>query len=148
MAEVTEWVEARDSKGHLKKDEYGLNYLILVTHKVMTDQQPYTITGLALYLDTSRETLLDYQQREPFSDAIKKAKNKVHSFVERLLLESNPTGPIFNLKNNFDWHDKTETEHSGGGDPITLLLDKYGVKEVPDDRKADGPVQGPPEGPA
>ena len=32
-----------------------------------------TITGMALFLDTTRETLCDYQVRDKYSDVIKKA---------------------------------------------------------------------------
>jgi hypothetical protein len=123
MEEVTEWVQARDSKGQLKKDENGLNYLVEVTHKVMTEQKPYTITGLALALDTSRETLLDYEEKQEFSDTIKKAKDRCHNYVENSLLTSNPTGAIFNLKNNYGWKDKTEQDITTGGEAMTALVE-------------------------
>lgn len=118
MLEVTEWIQARDSKGQLKKDENGNNYLVEITHKKMTEQIPYTVTGLALALDTSRQTLLEYENevegREKanpkFADTIKKAKVKIENFNERMLYNPSPVGTIFNLKNNFGWKDKTEQE--------------------------------------
>lgn len=110
MEEVSEWVQARDKEGKLLKDENGLNYLVEVHHKIMTTQKPYTITGLALALDTSRETLLEYEERKEFVDTIKKAKDRCHNYVENSLLTSNPTGAIFNLKNNYGWKDKSEVE--------------------------------------
>lgn len=118
MEEVTEWVQARDSQGKLKKDKAGLNYLVEVTHKVMTEQKAYTVTGLALALDTSRQTLLEYQgevegreaKSPEFADTIKKAKQKVEYFWEHNLVSTSPTGTIFNLKNNFGWQDKTQQE--------------------------------------
>lgn len=114
MEEVTEWVEARDSKGQLKKDEHGLNYLVQVTHKVMTKQQPYLITGLALALGTSRETLLEYEEREGYVDTIKAAKDKCQWFTEHNLNTApNATGSIFSLKNNYGWKEKAEVENSG-----------------------------------
>ena len=75
-----------------------------------------SVTGLALYLDTSRETLLDYQEKPEFSDAIKKAKLRCENWVEEGALSNkvNATSAIFNLKNNFGWKDKQEMEHSGG----------------------------------
>lgn len=133
MEEVTEWVDARTAEGKLIKDENGLNYLVEVSHKVMTKQKPYTITGLALALDTSRETLLDYQERPEFSDTIKKAKDKVHSFVEYTLMTGNPTGAIFNLKNNYGWEDKTKIE--GTVSPARTVLDAMDVKAEDDDRQ-------------
>lgn len=125
MEEVTEWVEARTSEGKLKKDKNGLNYLVKITHKVLTKQKPYTITGLALALDTSRETLLDYEDKEDFSDTIKKAKDKCHNYVENSLLTSNPTGAIFNLKNNYGWKDKTETDITSGDQPLKTALVEF-----------------------
>jgi len=114
LEEVVEWLEARDKDGKLKKDEHGYNYLVKVKHLVMTEQKPYTITGLAIALDTSRETLLDYREKEEYSDSLKAAKEKCQAFVEKSLFTlPNVTGPIFNLKNNYGWKDKTEVESSG-----------------------------------
>lgn len=81
-----------------------------LTKMVKTPQIPYTITGLALALDTTRELLIDYEEKDEFSDTIKKAKAKCHNFAERKLFEANATGPIFNLKNNYNWKDKTEQD--------------------------------------
>ena len=76
--------------------------------------KPYTITGLAVALDTSRETLLDYGNKEEFSDTIKRAKVKIHKYAEEYLCSGkSATGAIFNLKNNWGWKDKQEVEHSG-----------------------------------
>ena len=133
MEEVTEWVQARGKDGKLLKDENGLNYLVEVTHKVMTKQQPYTITGLALALGTTRETLIDYENGnrdnkpddenfdedvELFSDTIKKAKLRCEQFNEAQLFSTSPAGTIFNLKNNYGWKDKTETDLTSGGKKI------------------------------
>lgn len=78
--------------------------------------EPYTITGLALALDTTRETLLDYEHaasRKAFSDTVKRAKLRVQNYAERqMYLKQNPAGPIFALK-NYGWRDKQEIEHSG-----------------------------------
>lgn len=80
------------------------------TRMVKTLQIPYTITGLALALDTTRDLLIDYEDRDEFSDTIKAAKIKCHNFAERSLFGNNATGPIFNLKNNYGWKDKTEQD--------------------------------------
>ena len=73
--------------------------------------KPYTITGLALALDTCRDTLLEYENRDKFADTIKKAKMKIHNYAEEAcFFAKNPAGIIFNLKNNWGWKDKTETE--------------------------------------
>ena len=81
--------------------------MVEVTRKVKTPQIPYTITGLALALDTTRDVLIDYEDKEEYSYTIKKAKQMCHNFAERRLFESNAAGPIFNLKNNYGWKDQT-----------------------------------------
>lgn len=76
---------------------------------------PYTVSGLALALDMTRETLLRYEENLEFSDTIKRAKQKIEEYVEtRLFVSGIATGVIFNLKNNFGWKDKQEIEQSGG----------------------------------
>jgi hypothetical protein len=74
------------------------------------DEDPYTITGLALALDTSRQGLINYDEKEGFIDTIKKAKLKVENYLETKSLKGDivPVITIFNLKNNFGWKDKTE----------------------------------------
>ncbi len=96
--------------------------------------RPYTVTGLALALDTTRETLLDYEKNNPklaeFSDAIKRAKLRVQNYAEIQLFGRNPTGPIFALK-NFGWRDKQEIDHTTGGKPLYLpseILAKNGLE--------------------
>lgn len=114
MEEITEWVEARNKDGTLKKDESGMNYLVEVTHKVLTKQIPYTITGLAIFLGTSRETINEYSEKEGFVDSIKAAKDKCESYAEKMLyMANNVTGTIFNLKNNYGWKDKSEVDNTG-----------------------------------
>lgn len=79
-----------------------------------TKNEPYTVTGLCLALDITRETLREYLKDEQFSDTIKKAKLKVENYLEKhLITDSSTTGIIFNLKNNFGWTDKQQVEHSG-----------------------------------
>jgi len=107
--------ELTDKKGK-KNGEFEIR-----TRAVMSLQRPYTITGLAMALETTRETLLDYEkvyEFDMFSDAIKNAKIKCHNYAETYLYEGkNQAGVIFNLKNNYGWKDKTESEvdvKSGG----------------------------------
>lgn len=123
--DILEWVEARDSKGQLKKDEHGLNYLVEVHHKVKTPQIPYSVTGLALALKTNRETLINYENRDEFFDTIKEAKSKIENFLELQLNSTSPTGTIFNLKNNYGWKDKNETDITTDGNALTPILVKF-----------------------
>lgn len=85
---------------------------------------PITITGLCLHLDTSRETLCEYENKPEFTDAIKKAKMRVEHFAEEMLhIGKNQTGAIFALK-NFGWTDKTTI----GGDPDSPVKHDHSVK--------------------
>lgn len=72
-----------------------------------------TMSGLAYELDLSRQGLLNYANKDEFIDTIKRARAKVEIHLEQRLGGNAVTGTIFNLKNNFDWKDKQETEHSG-----------------------------------
>ena len=76
-----------------------------------TPKEEWTWTGLALYLDTSRQTLLNYTEREEFVDSIKKGLERVENGYEIDLKKHGRTGTIFALK-NFDWKDKVENEHT------------------------------------
>ena len=78
--------------------------------------EPYTMAGLAYALGMDRRSLLNYSNRDNFFPLVKAARARVERDVERRLLETqNQSGAIFNLKNNFDWRDKTEQDinHSG-----------------------------------
>jgi hypothetical protein len=78
-----------------------------------------TISGLAMYLGMTTETLRAYGEKEIFSATVKKAKQRVEVHLEQRLYGTAVTGSIFNLKNNFGWKDKSESEISGpGGGPI------------------------------
>lgn len=75
--------------------------------------KPMTITGLALALDTTRETILDYEDRKEFSDTIKRAKLRCQEYTENYLYTGkNATGAIFSLKNNYGWVDRTEVDNN------------------------------------
>ncbi len=82
------------------------------------NKDPYTMSGLALALDfDSRQSLLNYCDYNDdddisFLDTIKRARARCEANVEKGLLSGkyNPTGAIFNLKNNYNWKDKQEIE--------------------------------------
>lgn len=76
-------------------------------------EKPYTMSGLAYYLEIDRKTLLNYSKNEEFSPLIKKARNRVQMQLEEGLYRlGNNSGIIFNLKNNFDWKDKVEVKNT------------------------------------
>lgn len=76
--------------------------------------RPYTVTGLALHLNLTRQGLINYQGRKEFIDTVTRAKVKVEMFAEESLFTvKNSNGVSFALKNNFSWTDKQELIHSG-----------------------------------
>jgi len=78
-------------------------------------KKPYTITGLALALDTTRETLLDYEERDEFSDTIKRAKLRCQAYAEeQLFTNRNTAGVIFNMVNNYGWKNKQDIDNNIG----------------------------------
>lgn len=79
-----------------------------------TPENRWTITGLALALDTSRNVLCDYQGKEQFSNAITRAKLKIENGYEIDLKQFGRPGTQFALK-NFGWLDKQEQEVNVSG---------------------------------
>ena len=71
-----------------------------------------TMAGLALHLGVDRRTLVNYSNKEEYFPTIRKARARIESHLEKKLYGNNVTGLIFNLKNNFDWKDKTEVEQT------------------------------------
>jgi len=71
-----------------------------------------TISGLAVALNMSRRSITNYKNRDEFFPTIKKARLKVEAYLEQKLFGNSVTGVIFNLKNNFDWKDKTEVDQT------------------------------------
>lgn len=76
------------------------------------NNKPYTVSGLASYLEVTRQTLLNYTEKDEFFATIKKAKAKIEAqYEERALLGYyNPTISIFIMKNNFGYQDKVEVK--------------------------------------
>ena len=94
-----------------------------------------TITGLAVALDTTRRTLLDYENlivktlpediKQEISHTIKKAKTKIEFGYEQALFDKGKTtGAIFTLKNNYGWADKQEIVTTNNN-----LVDLSGLSE-------------------
>jgi hypothetical protein len=94
--------------------------------------EPYTITGLALALDTSREVLMDIESQtsagytKEFSNATKRAKLRCHNYAEKqAYLARNPAASIFIMK-NYGWRDQQDINLNMDGIEITVGLPKTG----------------------
>ena len=127
---LMEWFESNicnqfnDKRWYQKENKVGrprkyknveeLQELIDEYFKLCDDsKRPYTITGLALYLDMDRKTLLRYEKNyeDEFCHTITRAKERVQEFVECCLFKRGiAQGVMFNLKNNFGWQDKQEID--------------------------------------
>lgn len=94
---------------------------IFLTRKVMTEQQPYTVSGLARALGISRETLVQYKKSDRFSDSVLLAYDRCHEWAEKALYSKSATGAAFSLKNNWGWRDKQEIDHTTKGQAMPLL---------------------------
>jgi hypothetical protein len=90
-----------------------------------TKKEEWTITGLAMALDTYRDVLIDYQngkydeEDRDFSNAVKKAKLKVENGYEIDLKKYGRSGTIFALK-NFNWKDRVEQDVTSGGEKVSI----------------------------
>lgn len=78
--------------------------------------EPYTMAGLAYAVGVDRKTIYNYSKKDEFFLTIKRAREKVQTDVERRLMEGQATGAIFNLKNNFEYVDKTEVDQKLSGE--------------------------------
>lgn len=86
-----------------------------------------TKAGLALYLDTTRETLGDYLEKDGFSDTLKRAYSHIEDAWTQNLAGQNATGSIFYLKAAFKYRDRQDIDVTSGGQPVPLLGGKtYG----------------------
>lgn len=94
----------------------------------ITDDEFPTVSGLALVLGMTRQALIDYSEKSEFLDTVKTAKTKIESVLEQRLFHNSPTGVIFNLKNNYNWKDKTELDvESPSGSMSPKGLDTSGL---------------------
>ena len=89
------------------------------------NSKPFTMSGLALFLDCSRTTLYQYENelvkfnniseedKKRIMNTVKRAKRMVEAYQEeQLFLGKSPVGTIFSLKNNFNWKDAQEINNN------------------------------------
>jgi len=93
---------------------------------VIIGQKPPTVTGLALALGfNSRQSLLNYAEKEEFVDTITRAKMEIEEYAEsRLYDKDGVNGAKFNLINNFrGWRDKQEVDTTISGIMTNIDID-------------------------
>lgn len=101
---------------------------------LLTQFRPFTMGGLAAYLDCDRKTLLNYSERDEYFLTIKRARQKIEAYAEEQLYTPKiAAGVIFNLKNNFGWKDQQDVQLNGSmevkQDPLTDILEQLRVDE-------------------
>lgn len=94
---------------------------IFLRRRIMTEQKPYTVSGLARALGIHRETLINYGDRDEFSDSVRAAYERCHEYAESQLYSRYNSGAAFSLKNNWGWRDRQEIDHTTKDQPIPLL---------------------------
>ena len=95
-------------------------------------RKPYTLTGLCLYLNITRETFAEYckgkydDENNKFSDTFTCARKKVENYIEEGTLNGtiNHNAGSFNLKNNFGWKDKQEIDMKIEDLTVTIAADE------------------------
>lgn len=113
--EIQEKIDAyfEECKGRVLTDADGNAMTNKNGEPIIVDARPLTVTGLALALGfTSRQALLNYQDKEEFVDTITRAKARVEAYAEeRLFDKDGANGAKFSLANNFDgWKEKQSIE--------------------------------------
>lgn len=92
--------------------------------ELIEDNSIVILGELFMRRNYSLQRFSEWEDKFKDDDMISESIKKIKSILEtRLNLgglrgELNPTMTIFNLKNNYGWRDKTETDITSGGDKI------------------------------
>ena len=74
-----------------------------------TPQEQQSVTGLALALDTSRQSLCNWEKDEELGSIVTMAKARIEHAYELIGVEKGRAFDIFRLK-NMGWKDRQESE--------------------------------------
>ncbi|MFC8008950.1 terminase small subunit [Streptomyces cinereoruber] len=109
---------------------------------ILTEQKPYTMSGLARAIGVDRKTLLNYSNKEEFFPTIQDAKDRCEEFVETQLFGPHANGAKFNLINNYqgkhqDWTDKHAVDHTSKDQPLKAMVEFVGYDPTSDTSSED-----------
>lgn len=99
-----------DDGKYIFKEKYVFNKLGEKIFKEVYVEPP-TVSGLAYYIGTNRQTLINYENKDEFIDTIKSCKARLTKYYEQRMIENGHAGNIFAAK-NFGFTDKVEVEHN------------------------------------
>ena len=87
--------------------------------------KPYTIAGLAVFLEVDRHTIYNYEKSQEYFHTIKKARDKIYCFMEEWAMVKANAGTIFLMK-NYGYTDRQELDvkATGFGDKLERFVDK------------------------
>jgi hypothetical protein len=84
-----------------------------------------SVIGLACYLETNKQTLLNYQDRDDFRGIIEAAKERIENLftIKAYNGDIPPAIFIFTAKNHYEYKDAQDFNHGGQkGNPIDAVL--------------------------
>ncbi len=108
-------------------DERTLIVLDKLGHPVEVKRpRPYTMSGLALFLEVDRQTLLNYEDRanedKLFGAVIARARAKCGAFAEEQLFEGNDRGAQFSLMNNYGFKNQVQLDANLSGEVTVKFI--------------------------
>lgn len=128
-----------DKNGNLLRDSYG--------NVVKVQTCPYTVSGLALYLGISTQTLKEYKEGKvetlldemradtddvkTFASVVSQARQRIESYAERRLYDRDgQRGGQFVLDNCFKWYEgRTAAEIDKTYTEIKKMLEELEIKK-------------------
>lgn len=127
VEEMQEKIDAyfKECEGKPLTDDEGNAITTKSGMPIIVGERPLTITGLALALGFStRQSLLNYEEKPEFLDTIKKAKSRVEQYAEeRLFDKDGANGAKFSLSNNFKgWAEKQQIQADVNSVSINIEL--------------------------
>lgn len=124
-----EGTPVRDGEGEL---------LVYKGSVIYEGRKPPTVSGLAYWLGfQSTQSLFDYQKDEKFSAIITRAKLRIESYLEeRLMDRDGQRGAEFNLRCNFKWNDKQDTDN-GDDEETGVIMMVPTIEEMEEPEEGD-----------
>jgi hypothetical protein len=116
------WIQGDYETKEIEEDEKDGGTKKVKIQVCTRKPEPPTITGLTLHVGfCNKSSLYDYQDKEEFSNPIKRAITRIEKYHEiQAAYGDKCTGNIFVLK-NFGWKDSQSIDHTTKGDKITSI---------------------------